>query len=238
MSPSLITQLPFVWSLLNHQGREHLQDIVKRKEAERWTGNSAWIAIGTPLGENLLTTARQLGGTMQVVFCAALHPSEVSDDPHYLWSWWEDRDGCRYDIPDHVLVVGPLGDNPYEYALVCTSEEMPFSLQPQQFCLGHYHNYPSGRQIGVTQRAAVVSKRSPENVCGGRTYKEGFIATLINPWQVKVIPDRPLSPVELHQILNWERHGTYPQWQALVDSIRRPAMNASNPSANGVRSIP
>ncbi len=232
MYPSFNPQQPFVWSLLNHQGRERLEGIVKRKEAERQVGNTAWISIGTSLGGNLHTTAMKLRGALDVVFCAALNPSKISGDPHYLWTSWEDRHGNRGVIPRHVLVVGPRKKKPHEYALICTSEERPFALYPQRFCTGDYQNYPSGTPVspGFPQRAALVTGRLPA-ICGsGAEYEEGFTATLIKPWQVKVIADRPLTNEEWERIRDWERIGTYAQWQDLVDSIRHPGRLSSSAS--------
>jgi hypothetical protein len=209
---------PFVWSLLNHQGHEHLKGIIKRKEAERRTGGTAWIAIGTLLGDNLIKPAEKYGGRLQVVFCAALRESPAVKCPHHLWSRWVDRLGDEHDIPEHVLVVGPR-DSENEYALVCTSDTQ-FSLQAQPFSLGGHQTYPRGKQVGFSQRAAMLTRRSPEKVGRGTLYRQGFTATLVEPWQVKLLPDRQLTDEELAGLIQWQEQGTYEKWQPLVGSIR------------------
>jgi hypothetical protein len=205
---------PIVWCRMTDQGRESLEAILARKEAERLSGSVFWWGMGTAL-KGVPEIAASSRALLSVQFSAAFKKDAPS--PHCLWTQWETAEGLRRDIPPHALVVGPRRKTARKYALICASDE-PVTLDDQPFNVADYQNFQSGKRVGDSQSAAILTRRRDNPAVRGAQYEVGFRARLVEPWQVKLVhPPRILTEVEWNRLCQW-RPGE--DWLDLAHSIR------------------
>jgi hypothetical protein len=184
----------FVWTKMGVESGEGLDQIVRRKEAERASGRGIfWWGIGSSLGPAVREDARAQGGTLPVLFSKMLGRAKpVDESPGSVWRWtgWEDENGRVHDVPARVKVIS-RGDpsKKKHYALVCCSD-VPIALAPggprfdPMLCRTH-----AGKAPGSSQVTALLLG-SPEKHPEG-PYEVCFRATLVEPWAVKLV--RPIT---------------------------------------------
>jgi hypothetical protein len=183
----------FVWTKMGAESGEGLEDIVRRKEAERMAGRGQfWWGIGNSLGSAARTAARLQGGSLPVLFSTMLSKPRVIDSaPEMVWMWtkWEDETGRTHDIPSHAKIIsrGAVAKDRH-YALVCHSE-VPLAL-----ARGRVHfdptqcRTPSGKVPGASQVTALLRGRPDGHRTG--PYEISFRALLVEPWAVKLVRPR------------------------------------------------
>jgi hypothetical protein len=186
----------FVWTKMGIESGEGLEDIVRRKDAERIAGGGEfWWGIGSSLGAAVRVAARSNGGKLPVLFSKMLGRAKPADQsPEMIWKWtaWEDEHGRAHSLPSHAHVIS-RGAQAKEkhYALVCYSES-PISLRrggkpfDPTLC-----RTASGKVPGASQVTALLSG-SPEVHKSG-SYEISFEAALVQPWAVKLLRPIPVT---------------------------------------------
>jgi hypothetical protein len=184
---------PFVWTKMGIESGESLEDIVKRKNAERLAGGGEfWWGIGSSLGSAVREAARSNGGRLPVLFSKMLGRARPADhSPQMVWKWTAWEYGEVRNLPSHAHVIsrGALAKEKH-YASVCYSES-PISLGQRgkpfdpKLC-----RTPSGKVPGPSQVTALL-RGSPEAHKSG-PYEVAFQATLVQPWAVKLLRPKPL----------------------------------------------
>jgi hypothetical protein len=183
----------FVWTKMGTESGEGLQDIVRRKEAERVEGKGQfWWGIGNSLGSAVRSAARLQGGTLPVFFSTMLGKPKATDSaPEMVWRWtgWEDETGRIHDIPAHAKIISRgTAAKDRHYALVC------HSAVPLALARGGPHFDPaqcrtlSGKVPGASQVTALL-RGKPDNHRAG-PYEISFRAVLVEPWAVKLVRPR------------------------------------------------
>jgi hypothetical protein len=183
----------FVWTKMGVESGEGLAEIVRRKEAERLSGNGLfWWGIGNSLGAAVREDARAQGGTLPVLFSKMLGRARAIDEaPRMVWRWtgWEDENGRIQEVPAHVKVIsrGELSKERH-YALVCYSD-VPIALSSggpkfdPMLCRTRAGKAPGSSQVTALLRGSPDKhSKGPYEVC--------FWAALIDPWAVKLV--RPI----------------------------------------------
>jgi hypothetical protein len=98
----------FVWTRMQDEAGQTLHTIIRRKEAERASGNGEfWWGIGNSLGACVLSAAREAGGSLPVLFSMMLsRPAKADSHAETVWLFdeWRDRNGHLHDMPPHVGV--------------------------------------------------------------------------------------------------------------------------------------
>jgi hypothetical protein len=180
----------FVWTKMGVESGEGLEQIVRRKEAERLKGNGLfWWGIGNSLGPAVRDAARAQGGKLSVLFSPMLGKPKTADSaPAMIWRWtaWEDEAGNIHVLPPHAKVIsrGAEAKNRH-YALVCHSDA------PLALARGKARFDPSrcrtlsGKVPGASQVTALL-QGTPESHRSGQ-YEVCFRATLVEPWAVKLV---------------------------------------------------
>jgi hypothetical protein len=97
----------FVWTKMGVESGEKLEQIVRRKEAERVKGNGQfWWGVGNSLGPAVRDAARAQGGTLPVLFSVMLgRPKAADSSPDMVsrWTSWEDEGGRIHAIPSKTV---------------------------------------------------------------------------------------------------------------------------------------
>jgi hypothetical protein len=209
----------FVWSLMGQDAGQPLDQIIIRKEAERRTGGGFWWGFGTSLGPRVEREAILNGGTLPALFSALSNQEQAPNQNTYVWNGWRsvrkgrDRTYSHGSIPKHALVLGGNPDRPY-YGLVCRCDTQlvrgdhgPFD--PAQ-CLTLAKGVPPGR----SQRAALLTGqiKHPHG-----PYRIAFIASLVEPWFVRLTNPRVLTAAELARVRQYKPGD---DWLALIKSLR------------------
>ena len=179
-------------SILN--SGERLEDIVRRKEAERVKGHGQfWWGIGNSLGQAVRDAARAQGGRLPVLFSKMLGKPKAADSaPEMIWRWtaWEDEDGGIHDIPPHAKVIS-RGTEVKErhYALVCDSNTpLALARNGERFEPTQCRTL-SGKAPGASQVTALLRGEPHTHAIG--PYEICFRAVLVEPWAVKLVRPHP-----------------------------------------------
>ena len=192
-----MTDGPFVLTKPGIEAGESVADIIARKEAERVAGkNVFWWGIGSSLGPAVRKAAQDAGGKLPVVF--VVHNNQARPKEHdvspariFRWTKWQDWNGAVHDVPEFAQVTS-RGHNlkRAHYAMVCYSEK-PITFDPKGPAFD-----PSlcrtalGKRPGSSQVTALVwgDLSAADHRLG--QYRIAFRATLIAPWQAKLVSYR------------------------------------------------
>ena len=214
---------PFVWTKMGAEGGQTLRKIVAIKEAERQAGAGVfWWGIGNSLGGAVRSAAMRSGGTLPIVFSTMLSRPRRTDshpDHVFLWEEWEDAEKVVRPIPSHVLEWsrGQEGKK-FHYALVCKSDEPLIIHDTTPFdsskCLTE-----KGKKTGSSQVTALLEGNLDGDHSRGE-YQDGFRATLVEPWFVKLTSPRYLSVDERDFQNSWNQGG---DWNGFVRKLRNSA---------------
>jgi len=192
-----MTDAPFVLTKPGIEAGESLADIVARKEAERVAGkNIFWWGIGSSLGPAAYKTAQGAGGKLPVVFVLNNRPSrpkehDVSPAQIFHWTKWEDWNGSVRDVPAFARVTSRGHEvKRAHYALVCYSEgPITFDVNGPAFDPS-FCRTALGKRPGSSQVTALVwGDLNAANHKLGQ-YRIAFRATLVAPWQAKLVSYR------------------------------------------------
>jgi hypothetical protein len=186
----------FVWTKMGVESGEGLEQIVRRKEAERVEGNGQfWWGIGSSLGSAVRKAARAQGGTLPVLFSVMLAKAKPADSaPELVWRWtgWEDEAGRIHTIPPHAKVISRgAAAKDRHYALVCHSD-VPLALtrggerfDPARCCT------LSGKVPGASEVTALLRGNADTRDDG--PYEVCFRTVLVEPWAVKLVRPNVIS---------------------------------------------
>jgi hypothetical protein len=183
----------FVWTKMGVESGEVLEQIVRRKEAERIEGHCQfWWGIGNSLGPAVRDAARSQGDRLPVLFSMMLgRPRAADAAPETVWQWtsWEDEAGRIHAVPPHAKVIsrGAKAKDRH-YALVCHSDA-PLALVHggARFDPARCRTL-SGKVPGASQVTALL-RGNPDTHESG-PYEICFRAVLVEPWAVKLVHSR------------------------------------------------
>jgi hypothetical protein len=215
--------MAFVWTKMQSEGGASLAKILALKEAERIAGkNVFWWGIGNPLDQAAVCkAARAANGTLPILFSRMHTPPQKKDahpDRVLLWTEWEDPTGRTFKLPAHIFEWsrGYEGKRTH-YALVCRSSERLEIGDHGPFDPKHCQQEKSGKtpasiQVTALLRGSISMEVNHYPGC----YREGFRATLIEPWFVRLVNPRPLDASEQRMLQTWSGE----EWQEVVDRLR------------------
>jgi hypothetical protein len=207
----------FVWTKMQADSGQSLREIIVRKEEERAAGGTFWWGIGNSLGRNIRDIALEQNGTLPVLFSVMLSRPQAKDvNPEliYLWSSWEDWEGRIRPLPPHVLSLSRGGERKKAYyALVCHSSVPLAVVDHGPFDPDRYRTL-LGKVPGNSQVTALLKGNLYESQLSGR-YHEGFRASLVCPWAVKLVKPKIVSR---EAVGAWKKGD---DWQRFVAELRQ-----------------
>jgi hypothetical protein len=199
----------FVWTRMQDEAGQTLHTIIRRKEAERASGNGEfWWGIGNSLGACVLSAAREAGGSLPVLFSMMLsRPAKADSHAETVWLFdeWRDRNGHLHDMPPHVVCLSRSSSR--RYALVCRSAS-PLTMSD------HGAFSPPSKIRSTT--ALVQGDLDGEQHFPGH-YHWGFRAELVEPWFVEMARPRELSREQRELLAG--RSG-FSDWSKIVGCLR------------------
>ena len=189
-------QIPdkFVWTKMGFDAGETLENIVRRKELERRSGEGAfenvfWWGVGESRGEAIRKHLVDEVENPEVLFSKMLSDSQQRDKKDGLsliWqSYWDN--GKERPIPCHVIVHSRLTGS--HRAIVCRSRR-PLRLSGRvSFCKSELRNLKKdggeGQEPGNSQTTSVVSY-SPNSEKRTGPYRDVLRADLVDPYFVEL----------------------------------------------------
>jgi hypothetical protein len=196
-----------------------LDEIIIRKEAERRTGGELWWGLGTSLGDRVESEAIRNRGTLPALFSALDNQKQAPNQNTYVWNGWRSVRKGRYgtyshdSIPKHALVLGGKPDRRY-YGLVCRCDTELVLGDHGPFDPAQCRTVAKGVPPGGSQRAALLTGqvKHPHG-----PYRIAFIASLVEPWFVRLTYPRVLTAAELARVRQYKLGD---DWLALVKSLR------------------
>jgi hypothetical protein len=184
----------FVLTKPGVEAGERLADIVARKEAERLAGNGTfWWGAGSSLGPAIRDAAEAAGGRLPVLFLVHEKPTaprvqDVSPSSTFRWTEWQDRDGNLSAVPAFARVTSRGDENKRtHYALVCYSET-PIIFDPNGPLFDPRQcKTAKGKPPGSSQVTALLRGDLGELQHRNGQYRVVFRATMVSPWQAKLV---------------------------------------------------
>ena len=199
-------QIPrkFVWTKMNTDGGEPLENIVRRKDLERQSGegtfeNVFWWGVGESRGEAIRSHLVGKVKNPRVLFSRTLGPSQQRDkEGGLIWQSYLDDEGNEHSIPDHVIVHSRPTES-YR-AIVCHSPQ-PLRLSGRvSFYASELRNLNKdgtvGKVPGNNQTTSVVGYSPNSKKRIGRPYHDELRADLVGPYFVKLARPRRLTKTE------------------------------------------
>jgi hypothetical protein len=190
----------FVFTKPGTEAGETLLDILSRKEDERLAGkrlagkNVFWWGVGNSLGNDLQAAAIKAGGILPVIFVGHDRPTTPKDESAnpgrvVRWTKWKSKHEQMKDVPAYAKVRSRWDEKKkLHFALVCECET-PLSIDPNglRFDPTLCRTFAAGRTPGTSQITALVrgNLRDPGHRDG--RYRIFFRASLVAPWQAKLI---------------------------------------------------
>lgn len=121
----------FIWTRMNTDGGEPLDNILRRKDLERRSGegefeNTFWWGVGESKGQAIWTWLVESGDDKPpILFSEALgeaKPEDKRPKSCLLWRTYQTRDasgryGVERPVPGHIIVKS--GEKKIYYAIVC-----------------------------------------------------------------------------------------------------------------------
>jgi len=201
------------------QDVQPLEEIIIRKEAERRTAGEFWWGFGTSLGPRVESEAILNRGTLPALFSALSNQKHPPNQNTYVWNGWRSvrKGGYRTyshgSIPNHVLVLGGNVDRGY-YGLVCRCDTELDLGDHGPFDPAQCRTVAKGLPPGRSQRAALLTGqlKHPHG-----PYRIAFIASLVEPWFVRLTNPRLLTAAELARVRQYKPGD---DWLGLVESLR------------------
>jgi hypothetical protein len=217
----------FVWTKIQADSGQAVENILRRKELERQSGGTFWWGIGESKTEKV-----------QLLLARDPHPailfSRMKSPPHrrdsnpggiLLWEAYQTRRD-RMPLPPHAIVISRAHEcngSPKQryYAFVC---ENPTGLPHGgggTVDIGTLRNFGDrGKPIGSSQISAVVERTAGTDA--GLSYPITARATLVAPYAVQLTAPRELSPLERRFLDEVCLTGkTAEDWNAVVKQLRK-----------------
>lgn len=207
-------QIPrkFVWTKMNTDGGEPLENIVRRKDLERQSGertfeNVFWWGVGESKGEAIRKHLVGKVGNPRVLFSrmCSLPQQRDKEEGGLIWQSYLDDEGNEHSIPDHVIVHSRRKDihsRPIKsyYAIVCRSPQ-PLRLSGRaSFYASELRNLRQdgtvGKNPGSSQTTLVVDYSPNPKKRIGRPYHDELRADLVGPYFVKLACKKCLTKTE------------------------------------------
>jgi hypothetical protein len=217
----------FVWTKVEADAGQRMDQIIHRKELERKSGGTFWWGIGeSKIGKVRLLLASD--SRPAVVFskmrCDA-HSRDSDPGGVLLWEAYEVASG-EMPLPPHAIVTSRAHDSKgrlksRHYALVCENPAGVSATMGETLDTGSLRNFgDGGRPIGSSQITAVVERTTSSR--HGLLYPIIARATLVAPYAVQLSAPRQLSSHEVRLLDDVSVYGeTANDWIAVAKELRR-----------------
>jgi hypothetical protein len=249
----------FVWTKMQAEAGQSLEEIVHRKELERLAGGGIFFwGVGNALGNNL-TRLLARDPTPSILFSIMKgkpRRADVSPSGVLIWTSYVDSGGRLQPLPSHALVlsrsVTALAEKRRHYALVCESST-PLRLgRLGGLNSAHFRNLGSSApSIGSSQVTAVIEHVLSDNggvVRGddgtelGRTlgahYDVNMMANMAKPYFVRLAQPRLISEDTRSRLATIRSSGLTPMmWSDLVIELRQTAQGTPPESDELLRGL-
>jgi hypothetical protein len=178
---------------MQSEAGQGLNEIVARKEVERFSGNGLFFwGVGNP-------PSKALADLVRINYCLPVYFSIMKSKPKpqdsaprrvLAWRQYMDVFGIVRNIPRHVLVTSKANSRNYHYALVCMSRDSLVIGDKGYFNPADWRNTSaSNGSVGSSQVTALL-RRVDSSSRGD--YQIALEATLVGDYWVKLI-----NPVEV-----------------------------------------
>ncbi len=215
------------WTRMQAEAGQVLQQIIRRKELERQSGNGVFFwGVGNAPASSVGTLARaQI--PIPVIFSVMKSKPKREDaeaDEIFAWLGYVDARGHERSMPPHAIVLSrartPKGLKKNHYSLICHSDT-PLQLdEGEVFDLANFRNV-GGRSapVGSSQVTALL-KPSPANSDGSSTpYRVAMRASLIDGYWVRLTRPVLLPTALTYDIASFDRTDL-DDWTSLADRVR------------------
>jgi hypothetical protein len=176
----------FVWTRYGTEAGEPIEEILRRKEAERVANNGIFLwGIGNALGPSIQALKKRVADPCVVFSPIKTPPRAIDVRPSKVVSWTTGEliDGTAYRLPVHSIVTSR--EKRAHYALVCFStQKLCFEAATETVEFGTLRNLVSGRPLGRQQVTAVVERCMTS--CGDTYAYPATIVSLYPPYYVKL----------------------------------------------------
>ena len=112
-SLSMTAKQTFIFSKMQAEAGQNLEEIIARKEAERVAWNGVfWWGIGNSLGSSVHDEVTAAGGILPVLFSRMLSKPKIEDsapDEVVIWTAWENSCGTVEPVPKFVRITSRTG---------------------------------------------------------------------------------------------------------------------------------
>lgn len=180
----------FCWTRFGAEAGESIEQILVRKDAERFDGGGIFYwGIGNAVGPALAALVAEIPEP-EVLFSPIKSPPrqvDVAPSSTVRWSAGQGLFGETFDLPQSACVTSrwePARPNAARYALVCASGEPLVLADRGELRFGAMRNLSSGAPVGASQVTAVVRHDDGES---GRTYPVALRASLVWPFVVRLL---------------------------------------------------
>ena len=201
-------QIPdkFVWTKMGFDAGETLENIVRRKELERRSGEGAfenvfWWGVGESRGEAIRKHLVDEVENPEILFSKMLSDSQQRDKKDGLsliWRSYLDNEGNERPIPDHVIVHSRLTGS--HRAIVCRSRRPLKLSRGNPFYKSELLNLKKDGTVGGvpgdSQTTSVVCYSQNSKGRIERQYHDDLRADLVDPYFVELACPRCLTETE------------------------------------------
>lgn len=209
----------FVFSKMQAEAGQQLDDIIARKEAERCSGDGMfWWGVGNSLGQAVIVAARINDGLLPVIWSvmrSVPRSIDVAPKEVMLWTAYEDSHGRVQAIPDQIIVTSRHSGRDHHYAMVCRST-VPLTIGDCGPFDPDRCRTPAGNVPGASQVTALLQGEFDGQAEDAR-YRIAFRAEMIQPWFVRLVRPRPLSLTAKSALDAWRTEG----WRATAHRVRQ-----------------
>jgi hypothetical protein len=239
----------FVWTKMQAEAGQSLEEIVHRKELERLAGGGLFFwGVGNALGNNLTRlVARDPAPTVLFsIMKGKARRADLSPTGVLVWNSYVDSGGRLQPLPSHALVLSraatALSEKRRHYALVCESASSLRLERLGGLNSGHFRNLgSSAASVGSSQVTAVIEHvvsdyggvvREEDGSELGRPlgphYDVNMLAHLAKPYFVRLARPRLIADDARSRLANVRSSGLTPMmWSDLVTELRQSAEAAS-----------
>ncbi len=222
----------FLWTKMNTDGGEPLENIIRRKELERQAGtgrfrNIFWWGVGESKGPAIKELVKK-ACCPEILFSKTLGSVQNRDkEGGYLWQYYYcESTGKSVPIPEYAIVHSrPNPYSPY-YAIVCRSRSPLERPRGRKFCLSNLRNLNNDGKIGKipghSQNTTVVRHKKTNKQKSSANYHDDMRADLVVPYFVMLTCPRKLTEREYEQLRGIGADGeTVEDYRSVARKIRR-----------------
>jgi hypothetical protein len=188
-----------VWTRMQAEAGQPLEEIVARKERERQRGDGLFFwGVGNAPSRKLPEVVAQCMPVDVVFSVMRSAPKKEDANPSGVvrWRTYLDHHGNLCEIPEHTVVTSKAmtakGPKTKHYALICRSDAPLHLTEGPPFDPEAFRNLNLAQsRIGFTQVTALVQRVAPD---GSTPYRVNLRAQLVGSYWVRLSDPEPTAP--------------------------------------------